>query len=123
MFPKRFKTKRQKREHKGRLAESWASLFLRLKGYHVLKSRYKTPLGEIDLILKKGNTLIFCEVKARDSLKQGLEALSSHQRKRIIKGAQYFQAHHSRFMTYDCRFDYVIVTGLRCHHLKDAWQT
>jgi len=69
------KTKR-KYEQKGRLAEKWAALFLQLKGYKILKRRYQNPLGEIDLVLQKGRSIIFCEVKARASFNGGLEALS-----------------------------------------------
>lgn len=121
MATKNLKTKRQY-EQKGRLAEKWASLFLQLKGYKILKRRYQNPLGEIDLILQKGRSIIFCEVKARHSLNVGLEALSSHQRRRIINGARYFQTKNLTFQSYDYRFDYLIVHGWRCYHLKNAWQ-
>ena len=119
---KAHKNRRQHHEYKGRLAEKWASLFLQLKGYQVIKRRFQNPLGEVDLILKKGRTLIFCEVKLRQSLDKGLEALTPFQQKRIIGGAKYFQCQHPQFAPYDCRFDYVIVRGLRCYHLKNAWQ-
>ena len=122
MFLNTEKKTRQQREAKGRLAENWASLFLQLKGYRVLKRRFQNPMGEVDLILKKGRTLIFCEVKARHSLDKGLEALAPFQQKRITNGARYFQCQHSQFNNYDCRFDYIIVNGLRCYHLKNAWQ-
>jgi len=114
------KTK-QKYEQKGRLAERWAALFLQCKGYKILKRRYQNPLGEIDLILQKGHSIIFCEVKARSSLNAGLEALSPNQQRRITNGARYFQTKHPAFQSYDYRFDYLIVHGWRCHHLKNAW--
>ncbi len=123
MFLRGSQTDRQKWESKGRFAESWASLFLQLKGYQILNRRYQNPLGEIDIILKKGRTIIFCEVKARASLEKGLEALAPYQQKRIIKGALYFQSQNPQFIDYDCRFDYIIVRGFRCYHLKNAWQT
>ena len=113
---------KRKREQKGRLAERWAALFLQLKGYKILKRRYQNPLGEIDLILQKGGSIIFCEVKARDSLNTGLEAFSPHQQRRIVNGARHFQTKHPAFQCHDFRFDYLIVHGWRCHHLKNAWQ-
>ncbi len=115
--------KKQEREEKGRCAEKWAALFLRLKGYKILKHRYQNPLGEIDLILQKGKLIVFCEVKARQSLNKGLEALAPYQQKRIIKGARCFQTKYPQFQSYDFRFDYIIVHGWRCHHLKNAWQS
>lgn len=115
-------TTKQKHEQKGRFAEKWAALFLQLKGYKILKRRYQNPLGEIDLILRKGRCIIFCEVKARNSLKMGLEALSTHQQRRLINGARHFQAKHPALHDYDYRFDYLIVHGWLCHHLKNAWQ-
>lgn len=114
---------RQQYEQKGRVAEKWAALFLQLKGYQILMRRYQNPLGEIDLILQKGQTIIFCEVKARHSLEEGLEALSPSQQKRIINGARHFQALHPKFQCHDFRFDYIIVYGWRLQHLKNAWHS
>ncbi|MEZ5759409.1 MAG: YraN family protein [Emcibacteraceae bacterium] len=50
----------------GQLAELFASLMLRFKGYSIVARRYKTRVGEIDIIARKGPLTIFCEVKARD---------------------------------------------------------
>jgi len=56
---------RRRREGWGRKAESLAAFALRLKGYRVLARRLRTPAGEIDLIVRRGATIAFVEVKAR----------------------------------------------------------
>ena len=49
----------------GVFAETLAALLLRLKGYAIVARRYKTPVGEIDLVALKGRRLAFIEVKRR----------------------------------------------------------
>lgn len=70
---------RQRAERRGRRAEKIAAWFLRAKGYAVLARRYKTPVGEIDLVARRGRTLAFVEVKAR---KEGEAALRRSARAR-----------------------------------------
>ena len=62
---------------RGLVAESIAGWLLRLKGYRVLATRYRTPLGEIDIVARRGKVLAFVEVKARPSLEAGLEAIAA----------------------------------------------
>ena len=52
-------------EQRGRRAENIAAMFLRLKGYTILDRRCRTPFGEIDIIARRGKTIVFVEVKAR----------------------------------------------------------
>jgi len=54
---------RQRAEQQGRMAENVAALFLQLKGYQILARRWKSPLGEIDLIARQGRTLVCIESK------------------------------------------------------------
>ena len=57
--------KREEAERRGRRGESWAAWWLRLHGWHILARRVKTPRGEIDLIVRRGRTVAFVEVKWR----------------------------------------------------------
>jgi putative endonuclease len=57
--------KRQSAERGGRRAESLAAWWLRLKGWRILARRVRTPVGEIDLVARRGRTIAFVEVKAR----------------------------------------------------------
>jgi len=112
---------KQKRWRKGYLAESMALWLLRLKGYRFVAQRYKTPRGEIDLIVQRNETFIFVEVKARQSYEKGKEAVTVKQRRRIEKAAELFMATQK---TTQCsvRFDVVLVMGFKMHHLVDAWR-
>jgi putative endonuclease len=56
---------REKAYRSGVFAESLVALLLRLKGHRVVARRYKTPVGEIDLVALKGRRLAFIEVKRR----------------------------------------------------------
>lgn len=74
---------RRRNDAKGRRAETIAALFLQLKGYRILARRVQTRVGEIDLVARKGDTLVFVEVKARATLDSGLFALHPAARRRI----------------------------------------
>ena len=75
---------RRRREGWGRKAESLAAFALRLKGYRVLARRLRTPAGEIDLIVRRGATIAFVEVKARATRGAVASSVSIAQRRRII---------------------------------------
>ncbi len=113
-------------EKRGRRAETIAALWLRLKGYRLLARRFKTPVGEIDLIVKRGRVIAFVEVKARQSRRDALEAVSPQARIRIARAAEWYLArmaaetHKKAEIT---RFDMVLVVpGQRPHHMPDAWR-
>ena len=92
-------------------------------GYRVLAHRYKTPVGEIDLIAKKGKTLIFIEVKARDSLQQGADAIQNKAKRRIENTAKLFLAKNTNIVYEDLRIDVMIVTSFLKPPIwyKNAW--
>jgi len=113
---------RQDAERRGRTGEFWAALFLRLKFYSILARDYRTPVGEIDLIAKRGRTVAFIEVKRRADLSQGLHAVSRNQRQRIARAAEAFLAGRPEFGTHDYRFDVIIIRPRHLpHHLPHAW--
>ena len=72
----------------GLSAESRAAAWLMAKGYRILAKRFKTPHGEIDLVAKKRNLLVFVEVKARARLDDAAYAVTPRQQARIIDAAQ-----------------------------------
>lgn len=109
---------------RGRNAERIAAWCLRAKGYTVLAERYKTPSGEIDLIVRRGRTLVFVEVKARATLSAGLEAISPRQQQRIRAAAEIFLT--KGYAPAPCRFDAIIVAPGRfglphITHRQNAW--
>lgn len=106
----------------GLRAESIAALLLRLKLYRIVGRRVKTRLGEIDLIARRGRTLVFVEVKARGDFTLAAEALQSRQQTRLARAAELFVAGRPEYAHFDMRFDVVLVTPRRMpHHLRDAW--
>ncbi|MCC6597260.1 MAG: YraN family protein [Alphaproteobacteria bacterium] len=106
----------------GLWAETVAALWLCLKGYKILRRRYKTPVGEIDIIARRKNHLAIVEVKARAAVGDALEAVRPQGRRRIEKAARYFLAAHPLYVDFSLSFDVVAVSGaISVLHLDNAW--
>jgi putative endonuclease len=97
----------------GVLAEALVGLLYRLKGFRVLSSRYRTPVGELDLVTLRGRRLVFVEVKRRRSAASLAWTVPTRQRRRIVRAAQYWLAGHPRFHNHDMRFDVVLTAPWR----------
>jgi putative endonuclease len=95
----------------GRRGELLAAWFLRLKGYRILASRFRTPVGEIDLVARRFCTLVFVEVKARrsGSLEDAWIAVND---RRITRAADYFLARHPRYAQSDMRYDVIFLAPM-----------
>lgn len=110
----------------GIFAEYIAIIFLILRGYKILKKRYKNYYGEIDLIALKRNLLIIIEVKARRNLQKDnhdIESLiSNKQKNRIKKSSSFFISKNAKYKDLGVRFDLIIVEKFRLpFHIKDYW--
>ncbi len=107
----------------GILAEKITILFLSLKGYQILAWRYKTYFGEIDIVAKKGRTIVMVEVKARKARSAVEEVLKSKQIDRIKRAAESFLCKNPQFQNHSLRFDFVLVSKfLLPKHYKNFWQ-
>lgn len=73
---------------RGHRAEILALLFLLLKGYRPLARRYAAAGGEIDLIMARGDTVAFVEVKARGLMDDALSAITATKRRRFSRAAR-----------------------------------
>jgi putative endonuclease len=93
----------------GLSAESRAALLLIAKGFRIVARRFKTPVGEIDIVARRRGLLVFVEVKARDRLDEAAEAVSPRQQQWIITAAQAWLARHPQDVTSPMRFDVVLV--------------
>ena len=114
---------KQAAEGAGRWAERLAAWRLRLSGYRVVARNYRSPAGEIDLVVRRGRTLVFVEVKARASLAAAVEAIRPGQQRRIRNAATSFLARYPNLGGHDLRFDVVLVVpGRLPRHLADAWR-
>lgn len=115
-------TTRQAAERRGRLAEALALWFLRLKGYRLLARRFKCASGEIDLVMRKGATTAFIEVKARANHDLAVIAVTPRQSQRISAAAAAWMARDPRAASGHCRFDIVAVSSnLRPRHIENAF--
>ncbi len=117
------KPKRIQAYRRGHIAEILSAIWLTCKGYRVLKRRYKSPWGEIDLIARRGSTLVFVEVKARPGTREALEAVTPRQRQRIAQAASAYLQSMPPHASCACRFD-VMAYRAPCFlfHLRDAWR-
>ncbi len=73
---------------RGHFAEHVALALLVLKGYRLLARRYSASGGEIDLIVKRGDTIAFVEVKARGLIDEALGAIGAQKRERFSRAAR-----------------------------------
>jgi putative endonuclease len=114
--------KRQRAERLGHWAETVACLSLQLKGYRLLARRFKTPLGEVDLIMRRGRVTAFIEVKARRLADTALEAVTPHAQRRIALAADLWRRRDAKSAAMDCRFDIVAVAPYRWpRHYENAF--
>ena len=93
----------------GLSAESRAAAFLIAKGYRIVARRWRSPVGEIDIVARRRKTLVFVEVKARERLDDAAEAVIVRQQRRIIAAAEAWLAAHPEDANRDIRFDVVLV--------------
>jgi len=99
-----------RRQKFGKAGESIAVRFLRSKGYRILEQNYRTGLGEIDIIAKDRKTLVFVEVKARNSGNFGNPkgaVTPQKQRKISMVALQYLKSTDQ--MRVKARFDVVAI--------------
>ena len=114
---------RQRAYRAGRKAEMIAAALLRLKGYRILARDYRAGVGELDIVARRGQTLVFIEVKRRRDLTSALAAVTVRQRARIARAAQAFVARRAGLDKLDMRFDVIVVLPHRPpKHIKDAWR-
>jgi len=119
--------RRQRAESFGRRAETWALIWLRIKGYHPVARRWRSPVGEVDLIVRRGVTIVFVEVKARKTIRQAIESISPSQTRRIQRAAlSWLQSHlhHEQSVNLHLRFDVVAIAKWQLPvHIKGAWRS
>ena len=109
-------------EAAGRRAELLAAWWLRLKGYRIVARGYRSPLGEIDIVARRGGIVAFVEVKRRATHEGAIEAIQPRQRQRIARAARLYMQAMPSLAPLQPRFDAVVlVPGRRPRHLVAAW--
>ena len=114
---------RRAAERHGQRGEALAALFLQAKLYRLLARRFRTPVGEIDIVAERGGVLVFVEVKARGHKTSEAAALGAVNQARIARAARYWLARHPADAGRDCRFDVIFLApGRWPRHLINAFQ-
>lgn len=115
-------TRKKRAYRRGLLAEWLACALLLVKGYRLLAWRYKTPVGEIDLIMRTRHAVIFVEVKARHNKADALAAITPQNQQRVARAAQYYIQQHPKYAAADQRLDAVAVPWYGWpHHMHHAF--
>jgi putative endonuclease len=114
----------RRRAHRfGLRAEAIAALLLRLKGYRILARRFAVAGGEIDLVVKRGTTIAFVEVKGRDELDDAAAAIGAAKRRRVSRAARVWLAQNPWAAGLTWRGDAVFVAPRRLpRHLVAAYR-
>lgn len=114
---------RQARYRAGLWAEIVAAIYFTLCGYRILSWRYRTPVGEIDLIAKRGRMVVFIEVKRRHTKDEALYAVHTIAQQRIRRAATWWCQRHAKIADMcDMRFDVVALSAYaRLTHIKGAF--
>lgn len=124
MRPSRARDANARREsvRRGWRAEWIASFWLWARGYRILARRYLVKGGEIDLIVRRGDTVAFVEVKARATLEEALFAIDATKIRRISLAARVWVARNPWAMQETLRGDAVcVVRGRLPRHIPNAY--
>jgi putative endonuclease len=115
--------KRRKAWRLGWSAEVICVIWLRIQGYRIIAQRQRTPVGEIDVVARRGKILAIVEVKARSDRSKALESVSKRQRKRLERAAQWLIAGRTDLASLNIRFDVMAVAPWRMPaYIANAWR-
>jgi putative endonuclease len=109
-------------EQRGRGAETIACWYLRMRGWRILARRARAPGGEVDIVVKRGRTLAFVEVKARDDEHAAAFALDEYRLRRVAVAAERLMPRYMDGVE-NVRIDAISIVPFRWpRHLTDIWQ-
>ena len=107
---------------RGIFAEWKAAAFLVCKGYRICAVRYRTKLGEIDIIARKGNLVAMVEVKARQEVMIAFDSVTALSKRRIADSADIWLSRQPNAEKLSIRFDIIAVVPWRIPaHFPDAF--
>ncbi len=106
----------------GQIAEQNALNFLQSRGLRLLQQNYRFKTGEIDIIMRDQDTLVFVEVRYRksDRYGSGAESITIAKRRRIINTAKHFLM-KKKYTEQPCRFDVISASGPTDDGMKLDW--
>ncbi len=104
--------------------ETVAACYLMCKGYRLLARRVRLPTGELDLVVRRGNTVAFVEVKTRHDADDALRSIDRAKGRRMVDGALAWLARNVATLDGDYRFDIVVVSPYHWpRHIENAFGT
>ena len=106
----------------GRAGEKRAVDFLKKKGFKILKTNYKVPVGEIDIIAEDDGVIVFIEVKTRSSDNYGnpCEAVDRKKQEKYYLTATFYLQKEKK-MDRECRFDVIEIENGQINHIFNAF--
>ena len=108
---------------RGKRGEWLCAWLLRLKGYRILGRNVRTPMGEIDILARRGSVLAVVEVKSRVELMAAGESVTPEKQRRLARAARYVLTRFPADTGLTVRFDAMLVAGpWRISHVMDAWR-
>ncbi|WP_242861418.1 YraN family protein [Cellulosilyticum ruminicola] len=113
---------KQNKKAVGKAYEDLATAYLIEKGYKILERNYRCRVGEIDIIAKEQEIVVFIEVKYRKTTAFGspAEAVNYYKRQRILRIAKwYLHAHYN--IEINCRFDVIEILDKKLSHIEAAF--
>jgi putative endonuclease len=115
--------RRRKSYRRGHRGEWLAAAALMAKGFRILARRYRTRLGEIDLIARRGDLVLIVEVKARPTLRAAMDAIARESERRIEGAADLWLSRQPDYGRLSVRFDMVAVLPWRWPvHVENIFQ-
>ena len=107
----------------GKAYEEKAAAFLESRGYEILERNFSSPGGEIDLIARDGQYLVFVEVKYRATDRFGApsQAVDARKQERIRKAAVHYMCSRGIAPDVPCRFDVVSILGGQVEIIENAF--
>ena len=114
----------------GAYGETIARDFLTTNGYKILDMNYRNRYGEIDIICKNNNIIIFCEIKSRytDTFGSPIESITYYKQRQIIKLSEIYLL-YKKYQNYNVRYDVIEIifnnknASFKLNHLKDAFRS
>ncbi|MET0940243.1 MAG: YraN family protein [Mesorhizobium sp.] len=107
------RAKRLRAYRRGHRGEWLAALAVMLKGFRIVARRYRTKLGEIDLIARRGDLVLIIEVKVRATLIEAMDAIARQSERRIEAAADLWLSRQPDYGRLSVRFDMVAVLPRR----------
>lgn len=97
----------------GEYSESLACQYLENKGFKLIEKNFNCRMGEIDLIMKDSDSLVFIEVRYRknNNFGSGVESITASKQSKLIKTASLYLQQHDKLNRYPSRFDVVSISG------------